>query len=56
LAKPFLDLTEQIEQTIYHTYMIHAVWVSMAPVEPLRDCQLIVVGHTAFLFSSSFLL
>ncbi len=27
-------------------------WVSMVPVEPLRDCPLIVVGHTAFLCSS----
>ncbi len=24
----------------------------MVPVEPLRDCLVIVVGHTAFLFSS----
>jgi hypothetical protein len=27
-------------------------WVSMVPVEPLRDCPVIVVGHTAFLCSS----
>ncbi len=26
----------------------------MAPVEPLRDCRVIGVGHTTFLFSSSF--
>ncbi len=31
-------------------------WVSLAPVGTLRDCQAIVVVHTAFLFSSSLLI